>query len=294
MAEYILENEKLKVTLRTKSAELISIIKKETGTEYLWNGDSRYWGWTSPVLFPFVGGLRDKKYSYQGKTYEMNQHGFARNQEFELLGRTEKEIRFVLESTEETKKQYPFDFRLEIGYVLEDSHIQVCWKVKNTGSGPLWFSIGAHPAFMCPIDGRGEQTDYYMGFETDKKELTYRLIDLESNLISPVEYPLALEEGLHQVEKDRFDRDALVIEHEQTKKMWLAGPDKKPYVSVEFDAPLFGVWSPAKKNAPFICIEPWYGRSDSTEFYGTLEEREYINCEEPDGVFERSYGITVL
>lgn len=294
MANYVLENEKLKVTIRTKSAELISIVKKETNVEYLWNGDSKYWGWTSPVLFPFVGGLRDKKYTYQGKTYDMNQHGFARNQEFEMIRQTAGEIWFALDSTPESRQQYPFDFRLEIGYVLEDNHIQVCWKVTNTDSKPIWFSIGAHPAFMCPIGGDGEQCDYYMGFDTDKSELSYRLINLEYNLISPVEYPLALENGLHRIEKDRFDKDALVVEHRQTGKMWLAGPDKKPYVSVEFDAPLFGIWSPAGKNAPFVCIEPWYGRSDSMEFYGTLEEREYINTEEPGGVFERSYGITIL
>lgn len=294
MANYILENEWLKVILRTKSAELISIVKKETGVEYLWNGDSRYWGWSSPVLFPFVGGLRDKKYTYQGQNYSMNQHGFARNQEFAVTEQKEDEIWFALDSTPESREAYPFDFRLEVGYLLRENHIQVCWKVKNTDHKTLWFSIGAHPAFMCPLDGKGEQTEYYMGFETDKKEIHYRLIDPESNLVSPAEYPLELEGGLHRIEKDRFDRDALIIEHGQTGKMWLADPDKKPYVSVEFDAPLFGVWSPAKKNAPFVCIEPWYGRSDSVVFHGTLEEREYINQAQTGESFERSYGITIL
>lgn len=293
MQTYVLENENLKVTIRSRSAELISIVKKESGTEYLWNGDSRYWGWTSPVLFPFVGGLRDKKYQYQGKTYSMNQHGFARNQEFQLLSQTEEEIWFAFSATEETKENYPFDFCLKIGYRLAKNRIQVLWRVENTDEKTLYFSIGAHPAFMCPLGGAGEQTDYYMGFETGEKELKYRLIDPSCNLIDPKEYPLELEDGMHRIEKNRFDLDALVIEHHQTGKMWLAGPDRVPYVSVEFDAPLFGVWSPAGKNAPFVCIEPWYGRSDSTEFYGTLEEREYGNTAKPGEAFERSYTITI-
>lgn len=293
MASYCMENEKLKVTVRSKSAELTSIVKKETGAEYLWCGDSRYWGWTSPILFPFVGKVRDRQYTYNGKAYASNQHGFAREHEFALKSRNDTEIWFCLESTEETRARYPFDFCLEIGYVLNANQVEVCWRVKNTDEKVLYFSIGAHPAFMCPLDGKGVQTDYYMGFDTEAKELRYKLIDGETGLIAPKEYPLALEAGLHKVEKGQFDRDALIVEHHQAQKMFLAGADKKPYVTVEFDAPLFGIWSPAGKEAPFICIEPWYGRSDSTEFYGTLQEREYGNAAQPGEVFARSYKITV-
>lgn len=293
MSSYCIENDRLKVMFRSKSAELTSIVKKETGVEYLWCGDSTYWGWTSPVLFPIVGNVRDKQYTYDGRTYSLNQHGFARNQEFSLISRTETEIWFALESSEETKAEYPFDFCLEIGYVLADNQVKVCWRVKNTDDKILYFSIGAHPAFMCPLDGKGEQTDYYMGFETAEKELQYRLIDESCGLIDPKEYPLSLQDGLHRIEKEQFDKDALVIEHHQTQKMFLAGPDKIPYVTVDFDAPLFGIWSPAGKGAPFICIEPWYGRSDSIEFYGPLEEREYGNQAKPGEVFEKSYTITI-
>lgn len=293
MANYILENEKLRVTIRSKSAELISIIKKETGVEYLWCGDRKYWGWTSPILFPLVGGLRDKQYTWQGQTYQMDQHGFARRYEFDMTEQTETQIWFALTDNEETQKIYPFAFKLEIGYLLEDNEIKVCWKVTNTDTKTLYFSIGGHPAFMCPLDGKGVQSDYYMGFETDKEELKYKLVDLSCNLIAAKEYPLPLENGLHQIEKDRFDLDALVIEDHQTGKMWLAGPDKQPYVTVTFDTPLFGVWSPAKLDAPFVCIEPWYGRSDGCEFYGSWEEREFGNQIKPQEVFAKDYSITI-
>ncbi len=294
MNTYILENDVLRVTVRQKSAELISAVKKETGVEYLWCGDAKYWGWTSPILFPFVGLTRDKKYTYEGKTYPMTQHGFARDYEFEVISQTDAEIWFALAATPQTKESYPFDFRLEIGYRLERGSIQVLWKVENTDSKPLYFSIGAHPAFMCPLNGEGAQKDYYMGFETDAAELRYRLIDTSCGLIAPQEYALSLENGLHRIEKDRFDLDALIIEGRQTRKMWLAKPDRTPYVCVEFDAPLFGVWSPAKLDAPFVCIEPWYGRSDGTDFHGTLEQREYGNTAAPGETFETSYRISIL
>ncbi len=293
MSSFCIENDKIKVCIRSKSAELTSIVKKETGVEYLWCGDSKYWGWTSPVLFPIVGNVRDKQYTYDGKSYSLNQHGFARNQEFTLVSATGTEIWFALTDTEETRAVYPFAFCLEIGYILTGNQTKVCWRVKNTGDEVLYFSIGAHPAFMCPLDSKGEQSDYYMGFETSKKELSYRLIDESCGLIDPREYSLALENGMHKIEKGQFDKDALIIEHCQAQRMFLAGADKVPYVTVDFEAPLFGVWSPAGKGAPFICIEPWYGRSDSTEFYGTLEEREYGNQAKPGEVFEKSYTITI-
>lgn len=293
MGTYCLENELLKVTIRSKSAELISIVKKETDTEYLWCGDSKYWGWSSPVLFPLVGNVRDKKYTFEGQTYAMNQHGFARNQEFAFVSQTDTEIWFSIDSTEETKKVYPFAFHLEIGYVLTGNQIKVCWKVKNTDAKTLHFSIGAHPAFLCPLKEEEAQSDCYMGFDTKEDTLFYRLIDESCGLVDTTEYPLALTDGMHKIEAHQFDRDALIVEHGQTGSMFLAGPDRVPYVTVKFDAPLFGIWSPAGKNAPFVCIEPWYGRSDSNQFYGSFEEREYANQIEPDETFEKSYEIVI-
>jgi len=146
MANYILENELLKVTIRSQGAELISIIKKETGVEYLWCADGKYWEWTSPILFPLVGGLRDKKYTYEGKTYPMMQHGFARDNEHTVTEQSETQIWFAFSDNEETQKIYPFAFKLEIGYVLEGNDIQVKWRVTNTDNKTLYFSIGAHPA----------------------------------------------------------------------------------------------------------------------------------------------------
>lgn len=292
MEQYTLENEYLKITVNKAGAELSGIMKKETGEEYLWNADARYWKRHAPVLFPIVGSLRNKEYEYQGKKYPMSQHGFARDREFELIDSEEDMLLFCLKADEQTKQVYPFDFELEVQYVLRGKNIQVQWNVKNKGNKKMYFSIGAHPAFMCPIGENGEQTEYSLKFDTKDDNLTYHLLN-KDGLYTSTEYEMELNHGVCPVTKHMFDRDALIIEKNQAHEVSLMKPDKSIYLSVKFDAPLFGLWSPAGKNAPFICIEPWFGRCDSETFCGTIEEREWGNSLNPDDTYSREYSICI-
>lgn len=292
--EYVLENEKLKATFRKKSAELISLVRKEDQKELVWCGDKTYWGWSSPVLFPFVGAVKNGRYTYQGKEYEIAHHGFARNQEFSLLAHEDDQITFVLQQTEETRAQYPFDFQLEISYKLEESSVRVSWKVTNPSEERMYFSIGAHPAFMCPVADGEKQSDGYLCFpDAEGDALAYKLIDLSCDCIAPQLYELPLADRKAKITEHMFDKDALIIENRQAGMVGLAGSDGRPYLMLTFDAPLFGIWSPAGKQAPFICLEPWYGRSDAVDFEGTLEQREYEQCLEGGETFNASYLIAV-
>lgn len=290
MSRYLIENEKIKAEIETAGAELKSLKRKRDNREYMWYADATFWGRTSPVLFPFVGSLNDKKYRFSGKEYEMGQHGFARDMEFEMIEQTKDSLRFRLQSDEATIKKYPFDFSLEIGYQLEENKVRVSWKVMNTGKNEMYFSIGGHPAFLCPIEDNTKQSDYYLFFDTNQN---IQSDVLENGLISDKlkEYPL--ENGYLKITEDLFDGDALVIEKNQTKKVALCLPDKSPYLTVCFDAPLFGVWSPVRKNAPFICIEPWYGRADRVGFQKELPEREWGNTLKERESFEASYRIEI-
>lgn len=288
MSSYILENACLKITLKTAGAELTSVTDKINKTEYLWSGDETYWSRQSPVLFPFVGSLKNKEFNFEGQTYEMGQHGFARDMEFTMLSQTKDTIFFRLNSNENTKKNYPFDFILDVGYVLKERSLRVLWKVHNPSDNTMHFSIGAHPAFMCPLNSRDAQTDYFIDFHTDKN-VFYNLVDRNNGLVAIYDQELELENGILPITATLFDNDALIVENGQTNKVSLLDKEKNPYVSVTFDTPLFGIWSPAQKNAPFICIEPWYGRCDSSDFNGTLEEREYSNQLQGRKTFEADY-----
>ncbi len=288
----VLENDKWKVAINHFGAELCSIVKKENGVEYVWNGDERFWKRSAPVLFPFVGSLKNKEFLYGDKAYPMGQHGFARDMEFSLVSNDGRQAWFSLSSDDTTYEKYPFAFTLEIGYVLTDNTIKVIWRVINEDEKQMYFSIGGHPAFMCPLDGEGRQTDYFIAFDSGEN-LVYSKLS-ENGLVYKKDNILETNGGKMQITENLFDEDALVVEGGQAHRVSLCKPDGTPYLTVTFDAPLFGLWSPAKKNAPFICIEPWYGRCDSEAFTGTLEEREYGSSLAPHESFEAAFEIQVV
>lgn len=290
--KYKLKNEMLMVTVDSFGAELTSIVDKN-GTEYLWCGDSKYWGRHSPVLFPVVGKPKDGKFTYDGKEYAMGQHGFARDMEFICTKQDTAEIWFKLNSTEDTLEKYPFAFCLEIGYLLIENMVKVMWKVTNCEQEKdMHFSIGAHPAFMCPLNEREEKIAYSIQMDA-KDKVDYYFLNAQNGLLVDKKYELALDHGIHKIDEGFFDESAYVIENSQVSEVSLVNPQGKAYITVKFDAPLVGIWSPEKKNAPFVCIEPWYGRCDKEDFVGTFEEREWSNQLAAGEVFEAAYDICV-
>lgn len=287
---YQLENETLRVEIDSFGAEVRSVIRRSDGREYMWQADPAYWGRTSPVLFPFVGAPRNKQYRYEGKIYQMGQHGFARDMEFELERQSADEIWFVLESDEETYKKYPFGFKLSIGYHLTGNEVEVMWRVENTEDKPMYFSIGAHPAFRCPINGEESKAGYGLFFGGLDDELHHHG-NTTDGLAVMKDQTLALKNGTVKFSEDFFDECTYMVEGKQTGEVSLLDAKGNPYVTVVFDAPLFAIWSPEGKNAPFVCIEPWYGRCDAVDFEGSIAEREYENGLAGGGTFAASYQM---
>lgn len=290
--KYKIENELIQIMADTKGGELQSIVKKETGIEYLWYGDASFWGRHAPILFPIVGSLKDKQYRYEGKSYAMSQHGFARDMEFELVKKDTDELWFERTATADTLEKYPFEFSLQLGYKLEDNSIRVIWHVENRDKKTMYFSIGGHPAFLCPIEKGTEQKDYYIRFNTES-DVTYGKIN-EQGLLYDRDNKLELNYGTVRIGEHMFDEDALIFENPDFNQIELLTPKKIPYLRVTSDMPLVGIWSPAGKQAPFVCIEPWCGRCDAVEFEGELKDREYGFILQPGQIFEKSYSITLL
>lgn len=290
MALFQISNEKITIQVDSMGAELKSLKKISTGSEYMWNADPRYWKRTSPVLFPLVGGLNGGVYRLDGREYPMGQHGFARDMEFKLKSQAAAEVWFVLESNEETLARYPYPFILELGYELEEQTVIVKWRVKNPAKTPMYFAIGGHPAFLCPIGEGTRQTDYSLQFDVPDKVVCSGLAD---GLVDGNGIEYKLHNGMLPVTESLFDNDALVIEHDQAHSVALVKPDGEAYLTVTFDAPLFGVWSPPKKNAPFICIEPWYGRCDAAGYTGDWRDREWMQELGAGETFAADYRVTV-
>ncbi|WP_033153661.1 aldose 1-epimerase family protein [Pseudobutyrivibrio ruminis] len=289
---YTLENDKIKLTVAEHGAEIKSLIRKADGKELMWQADAAYWGRTAPVLFPLVGNYYQKKSVYNGQTYEMGQHGFARDMDFMLGRQTENELVFLLKDNEESRKKYPFSFLLVITYRLENDTVNVEWKVENPNEETMYFSIGGHPAFNCDLD------TYTLRFEKDNQpnaKITANIIaDDGSGCLGDEQKQFELENGVLGMSDELFSRDALIIEDRQSDKVTLIDDNGQAVIAVKFDAPLFGVWSPVGKHAPFVCIEPWYGRCDRVGFNQKLEEREYGNALSITDIFQVSFDIQVF
>ena len=287
-----LSNQKLTIQVAEHGAELSSIVANATGKEYLWQADPAFWKRHSPVLFPIVGSVWEKEYRHEGKTYPLSQHGFARDMDFTLVSETANELRFSLESTAETLKVYPFPFLLEIGYRLTDNRIEVLWHVKNTGDQPMHFQIGAHPAFYYPNYEEDQPDRGFFKFDA-RKELVYRAL-AEKGCVGDEVLPVPIDaEGYLPLNVHTFDIDTFIVEDSQLKRVDLLDINKNPYLSLTFTAPLVGLWSPPTKNAPFVCIEPWYGRCDRAHYAGEYKDRDWVQHLEAGETFDASYTIEI-
>lgn len=284
--KYQIENAQVRVIVESKGAELDSFFDKNENFEYIWQKDKKFWGKSSPILFPFVGTLKDGKFSYNGKEYEVGtRHGFARDNEFIMLSKGENFIEFLFKSNEETKKKYPFDFELYLKYILVGKELKLEYKVKNLTDGEMYFSIGAHPAFNI-FSTEGEN---YLEFE--KSEEGKALI-IENAYVTDNKKDI-FQGKILNFDDDTFKNDAIIFEKTNSNKVFLKSrKDKKV---LEFDYTGFeyiAFWSVPGSN--FICFEPWDGISDHYATDGDIVKKLGIKKLEKDGIYQKDIVIKIF
>ena len=288
-----IQTEYLSVSIEEKGAQLCSLYDKEKQRELLWTADPAVWGYHSPILFPFVGMVNQGEYRYRGKTYQVRQHGFAREQLFTCTSCDEHSITHRLTDNEETRARYPFAFSLDVKHTISGRDLTVAWTVTNpSGTEDLYFSIGAHPGFLVPPEKGAQKEDCYVLFH-GKEQLQYILVDLSVTAADTQHiYTMPLDHGYLQLRRHLFDIDTFIFENGQIGKVSLCGPDKKPYITVSCpDFPYFGLWTKSDE-APYVCLEPWHGRLDDKGFTGELPEKTGIIRLAPGSEFNASYTIT--
>ena len=286
----ILKNEQLQIAISEHGAELQSI-QDADGNEYLWQGDPKYWGRRSPILFPIVCGLWDDCYRLDGYEYKMQRHGFARDMDFQLIAKTDRKVTFALEDTSETHRCYPYHFMLSITYRLDGNKIHVIWHVHNTERNEIHFQIGGHPAFMIPGVKEGDEVKGTIRFDnTDKIE---RLIGNMNGCIIPGRFDVGSMDGIWHFNEDSFKEDCVIIDKSQVKQVSLLDENQKPVVTVDMKTPCVGIWAPYGKHAPFVCIEPWYGIHDKVEYRGDFRQKYLMNHLQPGASFLSEYTITI-
>lgn len=276
-------NDYLTAVINPQGAELISL--KDTNNEYIWEGNPDFWGKHSPILFPIVGTLKNNTYTYEGEQYSMTRHGFARDNYFTVKERNSRSVLFSFVSNDETKKQFPFDFELELKYTLKDKTLSLEYTVKNNGTTNMPFSLGAHPAFALP----GNFEDYSLIFEKDEPLVSSQL---ENDLISEKTITIPAGQGKLRLSYDTFENDALIFKTLQSKKIEIAKNDIA-FLKVAYESfPHLGIWT--KPGAPFLCIEPWQGYSDTHNATGKLEDKEGIITLPINEEFNAAFSIEIL
>lgn len=288
---YTIENQLLSVGVKPGGAELCSIKKVKSGTEYIWQADPEIWSSHAPNLFPVIGVLKEGSYYYNSEKYSMPKHGFIRhNENIRLIEKTENKLTFQLEYSEESLKIYPFKFQFEISFFLNNNILAVSHEIRNLDEKPLYFSLGGHPAFNAPLYEGETYEDYYLEFDQKQDLNTYLLS--ENGLVSHKTAVVIKNDDKIQLHRNLFDHDALIFKDILSKKVTLKSRKSGAILTVGYeDFNNLGVW--AKPKAPFVCIEPWLGIADVEGTNQDLKTKEGIMELMPSKKFVASYSIEI-
>lgn len=286
-----IQNDHLVVEVSAHGAELQSLKSVAAGREYLWQGDKRLWGRRSPLLFPIVGGLWQGRYRLHGAVKSLPKHGFMQDAPFRLVERTDTSLRFRATDTAATRALFPFPFVLDQTFTLAGSALQVTWQVATPGRDAMPFQIGGHPGLMFDGWQQGEAIKGYFAF-TGNESPTSALVGA-LGCLGPRRAALPTEGGLMAVTDDCFLGDSIIIDQKQVSAVTLCDVERRPLVSVRSEAPVFLMWSPQGVEAPFVCIEPWYGLPDHERYAGEFADRPYTNVAEADKPWQGGYTIEV-
>lgn len=269
-------------SINSNGAELFEFTKDKTN--YIWTIDEQFWNKTSPILFPIVGRLKNDSYTLNEKEYKLPRHGFARDCEFEVIHQKENEVAFSLRESEETLKIFPFEFELQIRYTLVESKLTILYEVINHSENSMPFNIGAHPAFA--ITGNFE--DYSLQFNKDENFETHHL---ENELFNGKTTFVKSRIGNIPLSYSLFEKDALVFNHLKSNEVSIL-KENNPYLKIDFESfPFLGIWT--KQNAPFLCIEPWYGHADEKISNGNIYTKKDVQILNPKDIFIANFSIEI-
>ena len=289
--DYTIKNNMIEVVISDHGAEVQSVKGAHTGEEYMWQADPEIWGRHAPVLFPIVGRLKNDEYTYQGKTYHMGQHGFARDCDFEVENHTQESITFLLKDNEKTREMYPFKFEFRVNYNLMNNLLEENFSVVNKSDETMIFGVGGHPGFNLPVNNGEEKEDYYFDMHPSIARVK---IPLKGAYLDWNNRSLASTDSFIGLSDELFKDDALIYElHGHDNKVSLRTDKSKFHINVwTRNAPYVGIWSQYPKTANYVCIEPWWGIADREDADGELEHKYGMNHLEPGKEYQAGFSIT--
>ena len=281
----VIKNDFLTIKIDSFGAELRSILDSD-GTERLWQGDEKWWDGYAPHLFPICGCMYEGRYLYNGKSYDIRNHGFAKRSLFTIETLEKDKVVYLLVSNDETKAVYPFDFEFRVTYTLKENALAVTYTVDNKTDGDIYFSIGSHEAYMC----EGGTVDYNIFF--DKKEILPNHL-LNGPFLNGNVEDAPITDGVMELIDSEFARlDTYIFRDTDSKRVTLKKQGSEKSVTVDFsETPNVLIWK--EPNAPFICIEPWCGVPDHDGEVRELSDKDGIIKLEKNGVFTNTHTIII-
>ena len=279
----IIKNEFLNVEISELGAEIRRV--QLNGRDRFWSGDASVWSGVAPVLFPICGSVRDGKYTFEGETYNIEKHGFARSREFEVEDKGEDRVVFLLRENTETLKQYPWKFEFRVEYKLKNNTINVKFSVKNTSDKSLYAAFGAHEAYDCS-DGL---ENYDIIF--DKNE-TLNTALLEGPLLSGKTKPILKSGKYLSLYYKYFYNDAMIFENVKSKKVKLVNRVTNEGVTVNFKG-FTNLLFWAKPNADYLCIEPWTCLPSKVDDDYDISKKDYMAVVKPNRTFVKKHSVTL-
>lgn len=285
-------NDYLEISVKSKGAEICSMLHKTTNIQHIWQADPAFWAKHSPILFPVVGVVNEGTYTLGGKTYQMPKHGFARDNEFELVEQTATSLTYCFSSNEKTLKNYPFEFDLFLSYQLEGRKLIFDYKVVNKGNSTMYFSLGGHPAFAYPFLQNEQLTDYVLKF-SEKETVNKLLLNVSTGLFTGKVEEKALDnEDTIALTNETFNQDALVFEGLSSKTVQICSEKNEHSLTFDFSNwKYLAFWSAPK--APYVCIEPWFGLADFKGASGDITTKTGIEKLAGNTTFSASYSVEV-
>ena len=283
----ILQNNFLTVEIATFGAEIKSILDNQNN-EWMWNANPNFWGKTSPILFPIVGSLKNNTFIYKGENYSLSRHGFARDMEFDAEQVSKTKAIFTLKANEKTLVNYPFYFELNVIYELQNKQLVCIYEVANVGNEIMYFSIGGHPAFALGKDATDFE-NFYLEFNNDTSLNRLKLVD---GLISENKEIINLNNQQLPLHYDLFKEDAMVFRDLKSNVITIKNTKNENKLTLKFDDfTHFGIWT--VQNAPFICLEPWFGMADLQNHNQHIEDKEGMIALAPQQVFTESWKVSI-
>ena len=289
---HTLKNNHLKLTINPVGAELCGISSVKTNTEFMWDANPNVWGSYAPNLFPIIGALKNDTYLFGGKPYQLPKHGMVRNNKAVVLHEeTPNSLTFKLSYSEDSLKVYPFLFEFYITYKLINNTIEVLHTINNVDDNPMYFSVGGHPAFKCPVFDDEAYEDYSLLFEHTETSKTH-LINMANGLISNQTKPLLQASNTLPLTHELFNDDALIFKDLQSKQVTLHSKTHGNILTVSYpDFNYLGIW--AKPTGNYVCIEPWLGIADSEDTNQDFTTKEGIIKLDAGNSFNASYSIEI-